>query len=342
MNILIVKLSAVGDVIHTLPSLAALRKLYPGAHVTWVVEEAAADIILGHPDLDSVVVSRRKSWQRALMKGHFKKALSEMGSFLRDLRVRDYDLVIDFHGLFKSAVLVFLCRGKRKIGYDSYQELSGFFYSEKITEDMDKHAVNRYLDFPKYLGAKIEEPVFQIAIGDANKEKVDELLALHQVVGPFVAMNPVAYWDTKLWDNECFASLCDRIVETYGIFVVLTGQKAPSLGQIQRLARRNVLNLEGRTSLKDLAELYRRAALLVTTDSGPMHLAAALGTPVVALFGPTDPKRTGPHGSGHIVLQEPLSCAPCFRKFCREMTCMKKITVNAVFNEVKKLLEERL
>lgn len=342
MNILIVKLSAVGDVIHTLPSLSALRERYPGAYITWVVEEAAADIVRDHPDLDCVIVSRRKGWQKEIKIGHVKEPLREMKSFLRDLRARDYDLVIDFHGLFKSAMLVYLCRGERKLGYNSYQELSGLFYNEKIPEDMTKHAVDRYLDFPKYLGAKIADPVFQIALGEENKKKVDKLLAAHQVTGPFVALNPVAYWDTKLWDDERFATLCDRMVETYGMSVILTGQKAPSLEKIRRLARENVINLEGQTTLKDLAELYRRAALLVTTDSGPMHLAAALGTPVVALFGPTDPGRTGPYGPGHVVIQESLSCVPCFRKTCREMTCMKSITVDTVLSAVAKVLCQRL
>jgi heptosyltransferase I len=342
VNILIVKLSAVGDVIHTLPSLAALRNLYPVAHITWVVEEAAAEIVRDHPCLDRIMVSRRKGWLEEIKAGRLKKPLREMKSFLRDLRDREYDLVIDFHGLFKSAMLVFLSRGKRKIGYDSYQELSGFFYGEKIPEDMTKHAVDRYLDFPKYLGATISSPAFQIAIGEESRKNVDGILALHRITGPFVALNPVAYWDTKLWDDERFAALCDRIGELYSIPVVLTGQKAPSLEKIRALTHQGVINLEGQTTLKDLAELYRRAALLITTDSGPMHLAAAVGTPVVALFGPTDPKRTGPYGSGHMVIREPLFCAPCFRKTCREMTCMKNITVEAVFKAVESVLRQRL
>lgn len=342
MNILIVKLSAVGDVIHTLPALAALRNLYPVAHITWVVEEAAAEIVRDHPDLDRVIVSHRKGWLKEIKAGRLKKPLREIKSFLRELRDRDYDLVIDFHGLFKSAMLVFLSRGKRKIGYDSYQELSGLFYGEKISEDMTKHAIDRYLDFPRYLGATVAAPMFHIAIGEGNRQRVDELLLSHRIRGPFIALNPVAYWDTKLWDDERFAALCDRIGENYDIPVVLTGQKAPSLEKIRALAQRDVINLEGQTTLKDLAELYRRATLLITTDSGPMHLAAAVGTPVVALFGPTDPKRTGPYGSGHMVIQAPLSCAPCFLKTCREMTCMKNITVDAVFKAVESMLSRRI
>jgi len=341
VNILIVKLSAVGDVIHTLPSLAALRKCFPDAHITWVVEEAAADIVRDHPDLDRVIVSRRKGWWKEIRSGRLRKPLGEIKTFLRDLRDRDFDLVIDFHGLFKSAILVFLSRGRRKIGYDSYQELSGLFYNEKIPEDMNKHAVDRYLDFSGYLGAAMMQPEFKIAIGEENRKRVDELLKAQGIAGAFIALNPVAYWDTKLWEDERFAALCDRIDEAYGIPVVLTGQQSPSLEKIRSLSRRGVINLEGQTTLKDLAELYRRAMLLITTDSGPMHLAAAMGTPVVALFGPTDSKRTGPYGPGHHVIREPLSCAPCFLKKCREMTCMRSITVEMVFKATEAVLEER-
>ena len=342
MNILIVKLSAIGDVIHTLPSLAALRRAFPQAHITWVVEEAAAEIILDHPDLNQVLVSQRKTWMRKMKMGQVREALEEIKNFIRILRDRKFDLVIDFHGLFKSAFLVFLSRGGRKIGYDSYQELSGLFYREKIQEDMNKHAVDRYLDFLTYLGVDNCKPEFKIAIGEKNKKKVQTLLSEDHVQGAFITINPVAYWETKLWNDERFANLCDRLGEIYpGVPVILTGQDSPSLEKIRSLCHRDdVINWEGKTTLKDLAELYQRAKLLITTDSGPMHLAAAMGTPVVALFGPTDPLRTGPYGSGHVVIQEQLSCVPCLLKKCDKMTCMKNITVDAVMQGMAKVFNK--
>ena len=168
-NILIVKLSAIGDVIHTLPSLAALRRLYPEAHITWVVEEAAADLILGHPQLDEVLVSRRKSWVKDFSSGKVAVTLRDVRSFIRRLRCRRYDLVIDFHGLLKSAVVVFLSGGKRKLGYDSWQEMSGLFLNEKIPEDMSKHAVDRYLDFLRYLGADVGKTEFVLPLTSAPR-----------------------------------------------------------------------------------------------------------------------------------------------------------------------------
>jgi 3-deoxy-D-manno-octulosonic-acid transferase/heptosyltransferase-1 len=386
VNILIVKLSAIGDVIHTLPSLAALRRCYPDADITWVVEEAAADLLADHPDLNRVIVSGRKRWLNELRRGQITAPLREMLLFLRDLRRHPYDLVIDFHGLFKSAVIVFLSGGKRKLGYDSLQELSGLFYNEKIPEEMGKHAVDRYLDFVRHVAGKsgavclAATPEFRITVGENEKRRVAALFKEHAASFPsgrerhsplplalhpfpagdqpgaettageegvhkdaprFVAVNPVAFWETKLWEEEKFAELCDRLREELGIGIVLTGGKSAPLEWICRRMRTKAVNLGGRTTLRELACIYREAALLVTTDSGPMHLAAAVGTPIVALFGPTDPARTGPYGPGHRIIRKGLSCSPCFRKRCETPRCMTDISVEEVFTAVKEMLAGR-
>ena len=343
MNLLLIKLSAVGDVVHTLPSLSALRRLYPQAHVTWVVEEGAADLLMGHPDLDRVLVSRRKSWMADGRQGHWKEAGKEAIAFMGALPNQPYDLVIDFHGLFKSAVLAGLSGGRRRLGYASLQEGSRLFYNETIPEDMNKHAVDRYLDFLRHLGAVPGEPVFTMAETDENRRRVMDLLEPAGIVPgrhPFVAINPVALWETKLWDRGKFAALADAIGNGIGMPVVLTGSAAekPYLDAVQASARRPLLNLAGKTSLRDLAALYRLATLVVTTDSGPMHIAAAVGTPTVALFGPTDPKRTGPYGKGHTVISLGMPCSPCFRRQCPNPLCMGGISVERVYGVVEESL----
>jgi len=340
LNILIVKLSAIGDVVHTLPSLAALRKLYPDAHITWVIEKDSADIIEGHPYLDRIIVSRRKSWVGNLKRLHeVRKTIDEIASFIATLRDRKYDLVVDFHGLLKSSLIVFLSGGRRKLGYDSMQELSGLFLDEKIYEDMDKHAVDRYLDLPCHLGADIGKPEFAIHIGEENRNRVDSLLKESGigVEDSFVSVNPVAFWDTKLWENGKFARLCDRITEELKMKVVFTaGRNQKTVKRIRSLMKFPSVNLAGRTTLRDLAYLYALSTLVITTDSGPMHISAAVGTPTVALFGPTDPARTGPYGEGHTVIRKNLPCSPCFLKKCETKRCMKEISVEDVFQAVKK------
>jgi len=345
MNILIVKLSAIGDVIHTLPSLAALRRCFPQAHISWVVEEAASDLLADHPMLDRVLVSRRKRLVRDLREGRDRwAALRDIRGFVRALRDRPYDLVIDFHGLFKSAVLVFLSRGRRRLGYDSLQEGSGFFLNEKIPEDMNKHAVDRYLDFPRHLGCDTSNPEFPIALQEAHFARVAELLAAFSIdtSRDFVAVSPVAYWETKLWDEAKFAAVCDRIARELGLPVVFTGESAEGpIERIRALMEQPSASVAGATTLRELAALYRQSAVLLTTDSGPMHLAAAVGTPVVALFGPTSPERTGPYGTGHTIIRKGMDCSPCFRKDCETLECMKAIGINEVFEAVRERVERR-
>lgn len=341
MNILLVKLSAIGDVVHTLPSLAALRELYPDAHITWAIEEASSCLIMNHPFVDRVLVSRRKYWLKNLRElRRINETLREMRLFLSELRDRRYDLVIDFHGLLKSSVIVLLSRGKRRLGYDSMQELSGLFVNETIFEDMKKHAVDRYLDFIRYLGGRVERPEFLIPADKDTDARVTALLQTNNIDSeePFVAVNPVAYWETKLWTNEGFARLCDRIVAELNMAVVFTGGKNDTIVEdiCSRMTQPSV-HLAGQTSLQELACLYKRASLVVTTDSGPMHIAAAVDTSTVALFGPTDPARTGPYGDGHCVVRKDMTCSPCFLKKCDSGRCMTDITVEEVFVAVKRL-----
>ena len=332
MNILIVKLSAIGDVIHTLPSLAALRHLYPDAHITWVVEEAAADLVIHHPYLDEVLISRRKSWIKNVKAGQFQSTGREIQSFLTRLRSRRYDLVIDFHGLLKSGAVVFLSGGKRKLGYDSWQELSGLFLNEKIPEDMTKHAVDRYLDFLRYLGAQINDVEFVLPLTDETKKEAQRLRdQYHLSEKQYIAINPIAYWETKLWDNGKFARLADLIIEKLKLDVIFTGSNKADAADILSRMTKEGINLGGKTSLPILAEIYKSARAVITTDSGPMHLAAAVGTPVIALFGPTDPARTGPYGKGHTVIRAGLPCSPCLLKKCPTKKCMEEITPVQVY-----------
>jgi heptosyltransferase I len=339
MNILIVKLSAIGDVIHTLPSLAVLRKFYPDAHITWVVEEAAADLVRNHPCLDLVLISRRKNWIKDFRRGQIRRPLREIRLFLKELRRRPYDLVIDFHGLLKSALIVLLSGGKRKLGYDSLQEFSGLFYNERIPEDMSKHAVDRYLDFAYYLGAKPDKAEFVLPANSETKATTNIILKKYNLEDKkYIAINPIAYWETKLWDNEKFAHLADSIKTKLNVEVVFTGSEKESIEKIIALMKSKAVNLGGETSLLDLASIYKKAQLVITTDSGPMHLAVAIGTPVIALFGPTDPQKTGPYGIGHTVISATLPCSPCLLKNCATKKCMRNISPE----QVMAVIEEKL
>ncbi len=345
-SLLIIKLSAIGDVVHALPFLEVLRKNLPDTRIDWLVEEEAFGIIEGHPAIDRIVVSRRKSWQKGLMKGT-KGAFAvfrEVSGLLTELRAQDYDLVIDLQGLLKSGVLTGLSRGSRKIGMTGSREGGRIFLNERpVPVDYDQHAIDRYLRVAQYLGCAPVPWKGIIPIHGTQKERMDEILNADGLrEAPLVAINPLARWPTKLWEPQRFASLADRVQDDLGCKIIFTGSvpDRPVIKAISDRMRTRSMNLAGDTDLKELAYLYSRCRALITTDTGPMHMAVAMGCPVVALFGPTAPWRTGPYGpGGHTVIRAGLECSPCFRKRCTDWVCMKEIRVAAVFEAVNETIK---
>jgi len=335
LNILIVKLSAVGDVVQSLPFLEALRRTYPQARLTWLVEEAAADIVIDHPRLDRVIVLRRKSWLKDLKHGRILPALEGFRSFRRELRAEEYDLVVDLQGLLKSGILVYLSRSRRRLGFDRTRECSYLFLNERLAPyDPERHALLRYLDVAAYLGADTGGTVnFHLPVHPRSATEAAALL--EGTRSPLVAVNPGAKWPTKLWPSASWTEVCRRLVREARVEVVLTG--GPDEIAANRAIAAGVdglVDLTGRTSLKVLAEILRAADLVLCPDTGPMHLAAAVGTPVVALFGPTAPWRTGPFGPDHLVLRTGIECSPCFRKKCPDPRCLTALEPDLVFRSV--------
>ncbi|MEW6264670.1 MAG: glycosyltransferase family 9 protein [Thermodesulfobacteriota bacterium] len=342
MNILIVKLSAIGDVVMALPFLAALRRAFPRARLTWLVEEAAADLLKNHPLLDRTIVSRRRTWWGELKQGRFREAFGDASRFWRELRRERYDLVVDLQGLLKSGILTILSGGRRRLGFDRTREFSYLFVNEKLPAyDPDRHALERYLDVAVHLGAgEVDRSDFFLPGSPRAAEKAAAWLA---GAGPvIVALNPGAQGTSKLWPRKNWRDLCHGLTAEPGISLVLTGgpDEAAFNADLAGGARQ-VLDLTGRTDLLVLAEIFRSAAALVCPDTGPMHLAAAVGTPVVALFGPTAPWRTGPYGSGHVVLRTNLACSPCFLRSCRNPPCMNSLTPAVVQEAVRHILARR-
>jgi len=343
MNILIVKLSAIGDVAHALVFLEAVRKGFPDAVIDWVVEEEASPILFGHPALNRIIVSPRKSWQKALKNPASQPpVLPGMLHFLNELRSSHYDMVIDLQGLFRSGVLVGLSRGKKKIGMTGSREGARLFLNERpVPVDYEQHAIERYLRVAEHIGCGDRGREGRIPFTQSDRELIDGILERRGLQDrAFVAMNPMAKWPTKLWEPDRFAALATRIREELGREVVFTGSLSdrPVIGRIMDMMPGPCLNLAGVISLKELACLYARCRLLVTTDTGPMHIAAAMKCPVVALFGPTAPWRTGPYGKGHQIIRSGADCSPCFKKRCGHMACMKGIGVEQVFAAVKRAL----
>jgi 3-deoxy-D-manno-octulosonic-acid transferase/heptosyltransferase-1 len=231
-----------------------------------------------------------------------------------------------------------------------HSENSHFFLNERIPAvSMEIHALDRGLRLLQALGIPDSQVLYDLPVGEEDERAAEKLLVENgsRLDQPFIAINPVAKWPTKLWAAERFRELAERLLND-GSQAVFTGSKEdrPFIDEIARTLGSPVVRLDGRTSLKVLAAVYRSASVVVTTDTGPMHLGAAVGTPVVALFGPTAPWRTGPYGEGHVVLRAGVSCSPCFSKSCKtteveRMACMNRITVEQVTEAVARLDAER-
>ena len=342
-RILIIKLSAIGDLVHALPFLEVLKKRFPHARIDWLVEEDAYQVIKGHPAINHVIVSGRKAWQRRLLNGkEFLPAMKEISNFIRDVRRYKYDLVIDLQGLLKSGILVCLSKGRQKIGMTGSREGAGIFLNvPPFPVDYNQHALKRYLSVARYLGCDISSWKGDIPVFESDKRAVRRLLDKHRLLKrPIIAINPMARWETKLWEPDRFADLADRIRDNLSCDIIFTGSGNDKkvIKEISGMMKERPVNLAGKTSLKELACLYSISGALVTTDTGPMHIAAAMGCPVIALFGPTDPLRTGPYGRSHRVVRADLECSPCFKKSCSHKNCMKDITVEMVFEAVKDTL----
>lgn len=337
-RLLLVKPSSLGDVIHALPTARALRRRFPEAWIAWLVEEESADVVHGSPGVDEVILSGRRRWVRALQTGRgVPGAFREFRQLRRALRGARYDVVVDLQGLMKSAIFVAATGARMRIGLSTAEVASRAISSHVVEVSPAAHAVERYLRVAAALGVADGPRDFPIQIPPEAEREEERLLG--GAASPVVVLHPVARWPTKHWTPEAFAAVGDTLADAMGASVVITGGGTDvGAGEaVRSRMRRPALNLAGHTPLKVLAALLRRAAVMVTVDSGPMHLAAALGTPLVALFGPTDPSRTGPYGAGpRRVLQEAMPCIPCLERRCRireERLCMRSLDAQRVAAE---------
>ncbi len=349
-RILIIKPSSLGDVVNTLPFLTSLRRRYPDRHIAWLVEEEAAGLLLGHPFLDRVIVSGRRRWaQESLAPLRWPSALREISGLIAELREGRYDLVVDLQGLLKSALMLVFSGARFRVGFASAREGSRRVLTHLVPlPSRLMHAVDRYLEAARFLGAEPLSNAFVFPSRADDGMRAEALLA-EAGVGPgdpVIALNPRARWRTKLWEEERFARLGDMLAERFGARILVIGSSSDLPLANHLAARMNPAPFvaAGRTDLKLLIALLKRIDLLVTVDSGPMHLAAAVGTPLVALFGPTDPRLNGPYGSDGAVLRVPLPCSPCLKRRCQirdDRLCMRSISEEEVAAAASAILATR-
>ena len=344
-HILCVRLSAIGDVIHALPIANAIRKAYPAAEISWIVQQKAYDLVVGNPNLDNVILLPKERWRREF-KDDKKGTLKEGHQFFIELKEEyDFDLALDVHGLFKSAFTAYLSGADKIIGPRDGREGSTLFYDQQVSLPEGKiHQIERNLHLASAIGAKEDEVSFDIKISKAVKNKIKYLLADLEIEAgqDLIAINPFTSWESKDWLQERYAQLADRLRTALEARVLFTGGPSDKEGVAQIMAAMDekAHNLAGETNLEELAELYRRLDLFIGGDTGPMHLAVAQGLKSIVLMGPTDPKTHGPYGEEHLVIQPELKCKNCWERDCpkEEHLCMEKIRVEEVFAAVRRKL----
>ena len=328
-NILVVKLSAIGDVIHALPVAYAIKEQYPNAHLTWVVEPAAYAILEDNPYIDELILFEKAKFRS------FGGFLREIGPFRRRLRTRRYDASLDLQGLFKSAAIAFNAGAKLRIGTANMREGAHLVSRPVRGTHAEGHIVERYLDVARALGCAVREVRFPVAISKRDAVAADTLLARDGVPEerPFVAFAIGANWPNKRWPAEHFAALADRLYHAHYIPVLVGGGRLDETIAQDIMAASEIppVNLVGRTNLKQLAHIFTRAALVLGGDTGPVHLAAGLRTPTVMLMGPTDANRNGPYGQLENAIEVDRPCRGCWKRACpKGLDCLAAIRVDEV------------
>jgi heptosyltransferase-1 len=338
-RICVIKPSALGDVVQSLPLLPILRKRFPAARISWVISRSLAPLLEGHPDLDELIIFERrgtwKDWRR----------------LLTQLRNSEFDLVFDLQGLFRTGVMMLATRARLRVGLETAREGAQWGWHFAVPDtglDVAPHV--RYRRVADALGLADLPLETRLPVPRADREWAQRELA--RLNGPALAIHPGARWQTKRWPPERFAAVACKAIRRFSLAPVVLGtaDEEPLALQVEQTIRRfmptvELTNLAGRTTLKQLAAVLQQAHVLLTNDSGPMQMAAAVGTPVVGVFTCTSPTISGPPGEQHELVATGVSCAASYRKKCpyrgrKHLACMEELDVERVWSSFGRLMQK--
>lgn len=355
MKVLVIRLSAIGDTIHSLPVAAAIKRRLPETHIGWVVEPMSAPLIANNPAVDEVFVLPRKEWIKKLASPlHWASVAQDANAFWTDIRNKNYDVVLDMQGLLKSALCTVASGAPKRIGFSHTREGAGLFLTDKVEVGNyfapDKHIVRVNLEIASYLfrtlglnpTIKDEEIEFPLpAVPETSRQKIDKLLAGQTDVAVLL---PGTTWSSKIWSKEKWVDLARKLTAMPLILAGGPSEKKTNseIAESLKTGGIAVLDITGETSLLDLIALYQKSRLVIGADSGPMHLAAAVGIPyVIGIFGATPYKRLQPLGPKSRAVSLHLSCQPCFEAVCPLSTnaCLEELSADEVMRSVSDLLK---
>ena len=342
-GILILKLGSLGDVVHTMPLVNILRMKYPDARIGWAVEKKCFSLIENHPSVDEVIVFER---ERSI------KTIISFIKFICKIRDKKYDIIIDLQGNLKGGIITFLSGCRRRMGFkrgsSRVEAISTLFTNRKISEN-GSHIIERNIGFARELanindtgctensqetGTNDSDISFKVQVKESAKRYVDDFLKSKNVYDKrLVIMHPGVTWETKRWPIENYAHLSNEIPKTFpGTAIMITA--GPGEEELAEKCRNGDTIIANQMNLSQLTALLSKCELFIGSDTGPLHLAAALGKRVIGLYGPTDPARNGPYGERNFALQVEIPCSNCWRKKCRSIKCMKEIKVSDVMDKV--------
>jgi heptosyltransferase I len=339
-RICVIKPSALGDVVQSLPLLPILRKRFPGARISWVISRALAPLLEGHPELDELIIFERrgtwKDWRR----------------LLTQLRNADFDLVFDLQGLFRTGIMMLATRARLRVGLETAREGAQWGWHFAVPDtglDVAPHV--RYRHVAEALGLSDFPLETHLPVSPEDAQWAQRELGC--LNGPALAIHPGARWQTKRWPPERFAAVACKAIRRYGLAPVLLGtsDEEAVAQQVERTIRGlmptvELTNLASRTTLKQLAAVLKQARVLLTNDSGPMQMAAAFGTPVVGVFTCTSPVISGPPGPQHELVATGVSCAASYRRKCpyrgrKHLACMEELDVERVWSGLCRLMQKK-
>ena len=317
------------------PALRALKIVYPQSHLALLVRPLVTGLMATHPYIDELIVDSKAA------------VLSRLRSFWRsvgDVRRSNFDLAVVLHPTsFRNALIPFLAGIPERIG--SNVSGRGILLTRSCSDRTERHEVHRYLRVLELIDIHAPNAELEFWHTDADRDAARQMLATHGISpeARLVGVNLGTTWGTKRWGLESFATVIAQVQKRFGIPILLTGSASEiPLGEaLVQIAKVDVINLIGKTTLMELGALIERCDLYLTCDSGPMHIAAAVGTPTIALFGPTSPNRHRPYGEGHCVIEKPVACRPCYKRRCmrkdRLNLCMTEIDANDVVVQILKI-----
>lgn len=346
-KILVLRLSAVGDILRTLPAVKAIKRNFPHSSIAWITEEPAEALLKSQPEIDRVILFPRRRWARGMRSPkNLWGTFVEMVRFVKGLRREGYEVCLDFHGSLKSGLLAFLSRSPYRVGYDRRSVREGNFLFSNVKVALPQQKMNRYernLRLLQGIGMGIDtlEPSLHIPLEDFQyvegffREKLDGSKR------PWIAVHPGTSSKTayKRWMADRYAQLADRFAAELGATVIFTwgpGEKEWAEGIQRQMQRPSVLAVET-SRLTQLAEIFRRCDLYVGGDTGPTHIASFVKTPIVVIYGPTDPVINEPYGP-HRKVRRAVGCNPCRKRSCKELRCLKAVRVEDVFRAAREML----